>query len=149
MDTDRVAVARFRADNILTIDQPEHGLITGPDLSCGMGIGNCYKELLPSQTSITLTASAASGYRMTGWTGAAASCGTSSQCTVMFGPASASVQVGAGFAVNGVCTPGATKGCCPCKAASSCCEPGQQTCTSAGQWGSCSGFSCAIHNQCN
>jgi len=39
------------------------------------------------------------------------------------------------------CTPGAVRSCCPCGSAGCGCA-GEQTCTSPGVWGSCSGYVC-------
>jgi len=79
---DNVRVSTLPAPYNLTIaPTPTNGRITGPGIDCGTGGTNC-TESYPGGTPVTLTAHPASSYTVNSWSGACASAGSASTCTV-------------------------------------------------------------------
>ena len=78
---------------VLTVNLPTNGTITGPGINCGTGGGDC-TEAYAYNTVVALTATPNTGYVLSAWTGA---CTGTGPCSVTMSQAR---TVGATFAVQ-------------------------------------------------
>jgi uncharacterized repeat protein (TIGR02543 family) len=62
----------------LTVTKPANGTITGTGINCGVSTSDC-EETFTAATNVALTATAATGYQFSSWTGCSS---TTSSCTV-------------------------------------------------------------------
>jgi uncharacterized repeat protein (TIGR02543 family) len=83
MTSDRSVVASFAStstDTKLTVTVVGNGTVTGGGITCGSG-STCQSPEPPG-SFVTLTATAASGYIFTGWSGTGTCSGSSTTCTI-------------------------------------------------------------------
>jgi hypothetical protein len=127
----------FADPPMINCASPDTGTNTQVDLWC--------HGARPVGSVVTLSASPAPGYKLTGWTGAAAACGASPTCSLTLAAPYAHITLSATFGVPPppqVCTPGTERSCCNCPGGN-CAELGVQTCKDNGSgWTVCGGAVC-------
>ena len=101
MSEARSVTAQFTADLLLSVTKSGSGAGTVTSLPAGINCGSDCSETLEDGTSVTLTATSATGSTFTGWSGAG--CSGTSACTVVM---SAARAVNAEFAVVPPPSPG-------------------------------------------
>ena len=152
MNTDRSVTLLHRYPSYLDVTRPSHGRISsaGSNLNCGSPDSgapqndNACHLGLPVGSFVTVSVTPAPGFQFLRWTGDAGTCGSSTSCVISLHVASGHLTISALFNTPPpppVCTPGTTRACCTCPPGR-CSDPGEQTCSSSGQWGGCVGSTC-------
>jgi uncharacterized repeat protein (TIGR02543 family) len=95
MDANKTVGATFTIQTFtLTVTPPSNGTITGTGITCGTGGSDC-TETYNYGTGVSLTATPATGYELTAWSGACS--GTTNPCSVTM---DANKTVGATFTIQ-------------------------------------------------
>jgi uncharacterized repeat protein (TIGR02543 family) len=81
MTADKHVTATFAATFTLSVSVSGSGTVTGSGINCGTG-GSLCSASFPTGTSVTLTATPASGATFSGWSGACAGSGVTTTCTL-------------------------------------------------------------------